>query len=125
MKEEEFIELVQEAVWNLECQGEPCRDSYGDCKYNLGNKYCIVGWMMPDRATCKEADEGALDSLVDNDITSLYDGLFEWAQQFTDRQIKFMKRLQILHDDVSVDFEQVISQMWKEVDRYESGVKHD
>jgi hypothetical protein len=101
MNNQDFVDLVEEAIDKLEKQNDFSKDGNGGCFY-LNNKghCCIVGHMMPNDIVRKEAD-----SYRDTGLIELVEQEFEWTRQFTKEQIDLMYQLQRQHDayHISVD----------------------
>lgn len=110
MQKQEFLTLVENAINALEKQGQPSVNQKGQCRYQYGDRCCIVGHMMPKNI------RGLADEQSSSSIISLRDDKFEWATQFTDKQFKLLIELQSTHDclgrqPLSTDFAEAISGM--------------
>ena len=115
MKKQDFINLVNSAIDKLEKQGEPCKGEYGNCVYlNDKNQCCIVGHMMPDDETRKDADD------CDFRVYGLFHYGMEWTKQFDKEQIKIMTSLQDDHDSFGVGFNAKIKTMREIIAEYEA-----
>jgi len=114
MKNQEFKQMVTNAIDALEQQGKECLNYDGQCKYlNENGMCCIVGHMMPDNKTREDAD---LESELGRDscIIALSNIAFSWCMQFTDDQILLLSKLQYIHDtppDEYFTFENRITHM--------------
>lgn len=93
MKQEQFKEMCINAIDKLEEQGVRSIE-LGICSYLSDKGCCIIGHMMPDDETRREADMGSISG-----IFHLFESNFPWAQQFTKKQIKVLSQLQYQHDD--------------------------
>lgn len=107
MKKDDFVNLVREAIHQLQEQGEVCRTDDGRCAYlNEKNQSCIVGLMMPDTDTRNHA------VLADGGVYSLVGHTeFTWTDQFNKPQLGLMRRLQNIHDDRPDAFNEKIASM--------------
>ena len=94
MNNQDFVDLVEEAIDKFEKQKAFSKDGNGGCFY-LNNKghCCIIGHMMPNDIVRKEAD-----SYSDSCMIDLVEQEFEWTRQFTKRQLELMYQLQWQHD---------------------------
>ena len=104
-----FLDLVEDAINNLEAQGEFAKeDDSHRCWYHLiknGKELrCIVGHMMPLNVA-QEVD-GEVQLLKDS-----YEPLaIQWAEQFTEGEIQFLQELQNIHD-FEPSFDETIKKM--------------
>jgi hypothetical protein len=104
MENTEFVNLVKQAIEAFKEQNTKS-ESFGACKYlrenNDGTKLCcIVGHMMPNDEVRKRADK----CLSETGIYSLWEHGFEWAQQFSTPQIKFLGGMQNIHDSIYITY---------------------
>lgn len=93
MKKQDFVIMVKAAIESLRLQNEPSFDERLGCSYKKDSKCCIVGFMMPDDETRKEADASE-----NPGIRALYLTGFEWTDQFSEDQIDVLESLQKVHD---------------------------
>ena len=107
MNNQDFVDLVEEAIDKFEKQNAFSKDSSGGCFYldNQGH-CCIVGHMMPNDMVRKEAD-----SYVDTGLIELVEQEFEWARQFTKEQLDLMYQLQRQHDTDHISVDTAVSDM--------------
>ncbi len=122
MEHVKFVNMVTEAISKLEAQGELSKEENSSgCSYQMvkGNKTlcCIVGHMMPDDYTRKQADHH---NAGDSGVSSLYERDFHWLQQFTKSQIYVLEEFQVLHDNFNNDytFDEIISKMRTRISDY-------
>lgn len=113
MNNDEFKALAISAIDKLEKQGRFSVDykyPLQSCCYLSGNgDCCIIGHMMPDDETRKEAD-----GFAETSIYSLWVDKFEWARQFTWEQVSVLTELQRIHDKYGTgngDIKQAVKDM--------------
>jgi hypothetical protein len=116
MKKDDFITEVEKAITKLEAQGEACKDNKGLCAYqNNKGQHCIIGFMMPDSYTRRQADSHQCPI---TDLAKLES--FTWSDQFNHDQINLMFALQKLHDDWESEFSKSLLLMREELERYKN-----
>lgn len=98
MNQQEFYDLVKQAIDKLEAQGVPAKeDNSPRCWYHIVKDgvelRCIVGHMMPLEVA--EDSDGGVFVIEGTDYTH------EWVSQFTQEQLRVLNDLQVLHDDVA------------------------
>lgn len=102
MEHNAFLKLVREAIDKLEAQGEPSYGPKGCAYLDPHGRCCVVGYMMPDDETRRQADDRGPD---DHQPTNIYALAIErelpWAMQFEDEQLHLLITLQDLHDNMA------------------------
>ncbi|OZB41026.1 MAG: hypothetical protein B7X50_07965 [Alishewanella sp. 34-51-39] len=118
MEHKAFIELVRGAIDKLEVQGEP---SYGDKGYaylDPHGRCCIVGFMMPDDETRRQADDrGPDDSLPTNIYALAIDRELPWAKQFDAEQLSVLISLQDIHDNMACTHKSTYGEQFNQMRR--------
>lgn len=124
MNNQEFKQSVSDAIDKLEKQGKVSvrftENGNDGCFYydEQNNTCCIVGMMMPNDNVRKAADCNQYDS----SIMAMYgDHSLDWVEQFTLEQVKFLAKLQQLHDTFKIgdSFSDLISSMRKKLETYD------
>ncbi|MFN3898907.1 MAG: hypothetical protein ACK4ML_00890 [Alishewanella aestuarii] len=127
MEHNAFLKLVREAIDKLEAQGEPSYGPKGCAYLDPNGRCCVVGFMMPDDETRRQADDrGPNKDLPTNILALSTERELPWAMQFENEQLHLLITLQDLHDYMaSIDksmFNEQFNQMRQAVAEYE-GVK--
>lgn len=102
MEHSAFLKLVREAIDKLEAQGQPSNGPNGCAYLDPHGLCCVVGFMMPDDETRRQADDrGPKDDLPTSIMAlSIVRGL-PWAKQFEEKQLRLLVVLQDLHDSMA------------------------
>lgn len=102
MEHKAFIELVRGAIDRLEKQGEPSYGYYGCAYLDPHGRCCVVGFMMPDDETRRQADDRGPDGSLPTNIYALAnDRELPWAKQFDAEQLHLLVTLQDIHDNMA------------------------
>ena len=124
MEHKAFIELVREAIDKLEAQGEPSLGPNGCAYLNHEGRCCVVGFMMPDDETRRQADDRGPDEDLPTNIYALaIERELPWTKQFDAEQLSILASLQNIHDYmaciVKSEFSKQFDQMRQLVAEYE------
>lgn len=116
MNQQEFYDLVKQAIDKLEAQGVPAKeDDSPRCWYHVVKDgvelRCIVGHMMPLEVAEVADDEIGLIAEHMDHVSN--DSVYEWVDQFTPEQVNVLCELQAFHDDIisEEDFTPYIQKM--------------
>lgn len=117
MNQQEFYELVKQAIDKLEVQGVPAKeDDSPRCWYHMIKNgvelRCIVGHMMP-LEVAKVADGGLVKlRSVWTPPGTASAPVYNWVAQFTPEQVGLLCTMQEFHDDIAPkDFTLAIREM--------------
>jgi hypothetical protein len=114
MNNQDFVDLVEEAINKFEKQNAFSKDSSGGCFYlDKKGHCCIVGHMMPNDIVRKEAD-----SYSESGVLDLVEQEFEWTRQFTKEQVGLMDQLQRQHDTDHISVYTAVSVMRESLDEW-------
>lgn len=101
MEHKAFIELVHGAIDKLEAQGEPSYGPKGCAYLDPNGRCCVVGFMMPDDETRRQADDRGPDDALPTNIYALaIERGLPWAKQFEEEQLHLLITLQDIHDNM-------------------------
>lgn len=120
MNQQEFYDLVKQAIDKLEAQGVPAKeDDSPRCWYHIVKNgvelRCIVGHMMPLEVA--EVADGEIGTIAEHmaPLEAARDSVYAWVDQFTPEQVNVLCDLQVLHDDVAPENFALAIQKMREV----------
>lgn len=118
MEHKAFVELAYEAINKLEAQGEPSYGPHGCAYLDPHGRCCVVGFMMPDDETRRQADDrGPDDSLPTSIYVLANDRALSWARQFTAEQLGVLVSLQDIHDYMGCTHKSAYGEQFNEMRR--------